>query len=396
MPQTLPTSSRRQQSVSSLDWSSRPPSCACWANGFPRSSACLIAAASLFLLGLIGDVASVIDPFNPIRVTEPLGIISERVRTAGHPRVAPRARRLADHHLGPDVHQPAGPARLPGPHLRDAERAAQRRRDHAASYASARWPRSSGPRPSCWSRRWCCWRSDTRSSTTASATPGGSSPRPGGSGHLLARTRRPHRRHDDDSGLGWTLASQLARTPRRAPSPVSFRMTGATFVPSSSIERITASCGIVPTLRCSRKRSYLNSSYSYSIFSITSCGLPTSSEPRGARNASNCSRVIGDQPRSRPIFVITCAYGGQNVSTASCESSAMNPCELIATGSCDRIVPRPAGGLAIEFDQRREPLGLPPIIASTNGNPNSPARITEPGLPPTAIQTGSGSCTGRG
>ena len=42
-----------------------------------------VAAASLFLLGLIGDVASVIDPFNPIRVTEPLGIISERVRTAG-------------------------------------------------------------------------------------------------------------------------------------------------------------------------------------------------------------------------------------------------------------------------------------------------------------------------
>jgi MFS family permease len=43
----------------------------------------LIAAASLFLLGLIGDVADVIDPFNPIRITEPLGIINERVRTAG-------------------------------------------------------------------------------------------------------------------------------------------------------------------------------------------------------------------------------------------------------------------------------------------------------------------------
>jgi Major Facilitator Superfamily len=43
----------------------------------------LIAAISLFLLGLIDDVASVIDPFNPIRITEPLGIISERVRTAG-------------------------------------------------------------------------------------------------------------------------------------------------------------------------------------------------------------------------------------------------------------------------------------------------------------------------
>jgi Major Facilitator Superfamily len=43
----------------------------------------MIAAVSLFLLGLIGDVASVIDPYNPIRITAPLGIINERVRTAG-------------------------------------------------------------------------------------------------------------------------------------------------------------------------------------------------------------------------------------------------------------------------------------------------------------------------
>jgi hypothetical protein len=43
----------------------------------------LIASAFLFLLGLVGDVASVVDPFNPIRITEPLGIIGERTRTAG-------------------------------------------------------------------------------------------------------------------------------------------------------------------------------------------------------------------------------------------------------------------------------------------------------------------------
>jgi hypothetical protein len=44
----------------------------------------LIASASLFLLGLVGDVGSIIDPFNPMRITEPLGIgINERVRTAG-------------------------------------------------------------------------------------------------------------------------------------------------------------------------------------------------------------------------------------------------------------------------------------------------------------------------
>lgn len=44
----------------------------------------LVAAASLFLLGLVGDVGSVIDPVNPMRVTELLGIeLNERVRTAG-------------------------------------------------------------------------------------------------------------------------------------------------------------------------------------------------------------------------------------------------------------------------------------------------------------------------
>src|SRR5262249_22004068 len=43
----------------------------------------LIAAAALFLFGLVDDVGSVIDSFNPIRITEPLGIISERERTAG-------------------------------------------------------------------------------------------------------------------------------------------------------------------------------------------------------------------------------------------------------------------------------------------------------------------------
>jgi len=44
----------------------------------------LVAAASLFLLGLVADVGSVIDPINPMRVTELLGIqINERVRTAG-------------------------------------------------------------------------------------------------------------------------------------------------------------------------------------------------------------------------------------------------------------------------------------------------------------------------
>jgi Major Facilitator Superfamily len=44
----------------------------------------LVAASSLFLLGLVAAVASVVDPINPMRVTGVIGIeVNERVRTAG-------------------------------------------------------------------------------------------------------------------------------------------------------------------------------------------------------------------------------------------------------------------------------------------------------------------------
>jgi len=44
----------------------------------------LVAAASLFLLGTVGDVGSIIDPVNPMHFTEVLGIsLSEKLRTAG-------------------------------------------------------------------------------------------------------------------------------------------------------------------------------------------------------------------------------------------------------------------------------------------------------------------------
>ena len=36
------------------------------------------------------------------------------------------------------------------------------------------------------------------------------------------------------------------------------------------------------------------------------------------------------------------------------------------------------------------------MIAIASGSPSVPARIADSGLPPTATQTGSGSCTGRG
>ena len=36
------------------------------------------------------------------------------------------------------------------------------------------------------------------------------------------------------------------------------------------------------------------------------------------------------------------------------------------------------------------------MIASAIGRPSAPARTTDCGVPPTATQTGSGSCSGRG
>src|SRR6266545_1497079 len=55
-----------------------------WGERLTAIAGLLIAATCLFLLGMIKDVGSVIDPVNPIHVTELLGIeINERVRTAG-------------------------------------------------------------------------------------------------------------------------------------------------------------------------------------------------------------------------------------------------------------------------------------------------------------------------
>jgi hypothetical protein len=48
------------------------------------------------------------------------------------------------------------------------------------------------------------------------------------------------------------------------------------------------------------KRWWPKSSCWNRIFSTTSCGLPPTTAPRNERSCSNCSRVIGDQARSRP------------------------------------------------------------------------------------------------
>ena len=68
------------------------------------------------------------------------------------------------------------------------------------------------------------------------------------------------------------------------------------------------------------------------IFSMTASGSPTTRWARGCRPASNCSRVMPAQPRSRPMRPMTSAYGGKKTSAAVRESAAMKPWELIARG----------------------------------------------------------------
>ena len=53
-------------------------------------------------------------------------------------------------------------------------------------------------------------------------------------------------------------------------------------------------------------------------------------------------------------------------------------------------------GLAVELGERREPLGQPADDRERHRQAELPARTADSGVPPTAIHTGSGSCTGRG
>ena len=72
----------------------------------------------------------------------------------------------------------------------------------------------------------------------------------------------------------------------------------------------------------------------------------------------------------------------------------MKPCELIE--SSGRSWPYSLATLRCSSAKGAKRAGWPPMIASAIGRPSAPARATDCGEPPTAIQTGSGSCTGRG
>src|SRR5919202_1231380 len=150
----------------------------------------------------------------------------------------------------------------------------------------------------------------------------------------------------------------------------------------------------VGTLNCTMKRWWPKISCWKRIFSTTCSGLPTKFEPRSSVDASNCWRVMGGQPRSRPILSITTLWAGNASSAAACDVSAMKPCELML--SAGALCPYSAAARRCSSANGAKRSGRPPMIASAIGRPSAPARTTDCGVPPTATHTGSGSCTGRG
>ena len=128
---------------------------------------------------------------------------------------------------------------------------------------------------------------------------------------------------------------------------------------------------------------------------MTSCGLPTKFAPRSARGASKSARVIGGQPRSRPILVIIASNCGQDASAASCEVSAMKPCELML--SARHGVARLAGGAAMDLGERRESLGHPADDRERHRQAERPgARRPTPGCRRPRSRWGAAPASGRG
>ena len=121
-------------------------------------------------------------------------------------------------------------------------------------------------------------------------------------------------------GLLGILAPALARRCLpRAPRPrgrlaSAFRTAGATSVPNSSIARIIFACGIVPTLSCSEEAVVAEDLVlEEDLLDHLLRAADEVARRAASRAASNCSRVIGGQPRSRPIRFIIAANGGKRL-----------------------------------------------------------------------------------
>ena len=89
---------------------------------------------------------------------------------------------------------------------------------------------------------------------------------------------------------------------------ISSRTTGATCVPSSSIARITSAVRHRAHAELEQEAVVAEDLVlEEDLLDDLLRAADEQSAPRSAREASNCSRVIGGQPRSRPIRFIIAA-----------------------------------------------------------------------------------------
>ena len=163
---------------------------------------------------------------------------------------------------------------------------------------------------------------------------------------------------------------------------------------TSSIARISSSCGIVPTRAGARNRWWPKISCWKRIFSSEVGGPPTKFAPRRAGGVERL-RVIGGQPRSRPIRSIIAANGRERIVGRLLGGVGDEAVRVDAERGASACPATRAGRDGSPRTARSAPA-WPPMIASASGRPSAPARTDRLGVPPTATQTGSGSCRGRG
>ena len=177
----------------------------------------------------------------------------------------------------------------------------------------------------------------------------------------------------------------------------SARTIGATSVPKSSIERITSACGVGADAELDEEALVVEDLVleedllddllraaddvarraSVRLRFEVRRGSSAASRARGRSGPSPGVGRVGDR---RP---------------PACEVSATKPWELMPSGRRGRGRPRPRPRRWSSANGANR-AGSPPMIASAIGRPSAPARTADCGVPPTATQTGSGSCSGRG
>ena len=149
------------------------------------------------------------------------------------------------------------------------------------------------------------------------------------------RPRRPARQGRTLLAPNWTVR------PRRSAERLADRRRD--FVPNSSIDFMSLSCGIVPTLICRRKRSLLEDLVLEEDLLDDLLGAADEDcAPRSVRDASNCARLDRRPAALAADAVHHLGERAEKVVGRLLGVSATKPCELMPTWQRLRVVPGPA------------------------------------------------------